>query len=123
MTGGLDELSRVIGSIEAGMQALAARADEDRRLRDQAQTQTLKAIDDLGAFVAKRVQTFEDYKRSTDKRISSLEMLQPIVAGLQLTRSKITTLASIGLGIVVLVGWVAEAVVRWAVALVLSHWH
>jgi hypothetical protein len=40
---------------------------------------------------------------------------------LEMSRSKIATSASIGFAVAVLAGWVVEAVVKWAVGWVLSH--
>src|SRR5271156_1351114 len=48
-------------------------------------------------------------------------MICPTVAALELSRSKLATWASIGLGVVVILGLVVEAAVKWAVAWTLSH--
>jgi len=123
MAGRLDEISRVLGSIETSIKELSGRAAEDRRERDREHVQNQKAIAGLSAALADRAQKFDDYTQRTDGRLSALEMLQPIVTGLQMTRAKLTTLASIGFAVVVIVGWMFEAVIKWAVSWALSHWH
>jgi len=48
-------------------------------------------------------------------------MIRPTVAALEMSRSKLATWASIGLGAVVILGWAVEACVKWAVAALLGH--
>jgi hypothetical protein len=56
-----------------------------------------------------------------DLHAASVEMIRPTVAALEMSRSKLATVASIGFAVAVLAGWVVEAAIKWAVARVLSH--
>jgi len=56
-----------------------------------------------------------------DQHAAAVAMIQPTVAALELSRSKLVAFASIGLAAVVILGWVLEAAVKWAVAALLSH--
>jgi len=56
-----------------------------------------------------------------DQHAAAVAMIRPTVAALELSRSKLATWASIGLAVVVLLGWVVEAAFKWVVGLVLSH--
>jgi len=123
MVGKLDEISRILGAIETSIEELKERSREDRTERDREHGQNQKSIADMRDGLAERARNFDDYTLKTDKRISALEMLQPIVTGLQMTRAKLTTLASIGFAVVVIVGWMFEAVIKWFVTWALSHWH
>lgn len=52
---------------------------------------------------------------------ASVAIMRPIVDGYQLTRSKLAAWASIGLAMIVLLGWIVEAALKWVVAWTLSH--
>jgi hypothetical protein len=56
-----------------------------------------------------------------DQHAAAVATIRPTVAGLELMRSKLATWASIGIAGVVVLGWVVEAGVKWAVAATLSH--
>lgn len=56
-----------------------------------------------------------------DEHAAAMAMIRPVVASLELSRSKLATWASIGLAAVMVLGWVVEAGVKWAVAALLSH--
>ncbi len=56
-----------------------------------------------------------------DAHAVAMAMIRPVVASLELSRSKLATWASIGLAAVMVLGWVVEAGVKWAVAALLAH--
>jgi hypothetical protein len=56
-----------------------------------------------------------------DQHAAAVAAVRPTVAALEMSRSKLATWASIGLAVVVVLGWVVEAGVKWAVAALLSH--
>jgi hypothetical protein len=56
-----------------------------------------------------------------DQHAASIESIRPTVAALELARSKLVTWASIGFASVVLLGWIVEAAIKWAVTATLSH--
>jgi hypothetical protein len=106
MPGKLDEISRAIGSLETSVHELQRRMDENREL------QTRRHADNSAAL--------RGLAEKLDLHAAAVEMIRPTVAALELSRSKLATWASIGFAVVVLAGWIAEAVVKWAVAWILS---
>jgi hypothetical protein len=48
-------------------------------------------------------------------------MIRPTVASLELSRSKLATWASIGIGAVMVLGWIVEAGAKWCLSWALSH--
>jgi hypothetical protein len=62
-----------------------------------------------------------DLAQKLDKHAASIESIRPTVAALELARSKLVTWASIGFASVVLLGWIVEAAIKWAVTATLSH--
>jgi hypothetical protein len=107
MPGKLDEISRVIGAIETSVGELRRRVDEDRDIRDRWHTENRAAIAAL--------------TQKLDQHAAAVEMLRPAVAALELSRSKLAALASIGFAGVVVFGWIVEAIVKWAAARILGY--
>jgi len=107
MPGKLDEISRAIGSLETSVHELQRRIDENRELQGRRHADNAAALRDLAIKL--------------DQHVTSVEMMRPMVAALELSRSKLMTWASIGFAVAVLAGWVVEAAVKWAVGAVLSH--
>lgn len=107
MAGKLDEISRTIGAIETATRDLQRRADEDRDIRDRWHAETRAAIAAL--------------TRKLDQHAAAVDAMRPAVAALELLRSRLVRLAMIGVGSVVVFGWAVEASVKWAVALLWSH--
>lgn len=62
-----------------------------------------------------------DLAEKLDRHAASVEMIRPTVAALELSRSKLATWASIGFAAVVVLGWLVEAALKWAVDRALSH--
>jgi hypothetical protein len=56
-----------------------------------------------------------------DQHAASVAMIRPAVAALELSRTKLATWASIGIAGVVVLGWILEAGIKWAVTALLSH--
>ena len=109
MPGKLDQISHAIGTIESAIRELQRRADEDRETRDRWFAESRAAIAAL--------------TQKLDAHAGAVEMLRPAVAGLQLSRSKLTALASIGFAGVIVFGWIVEAILRAAAAWAWSHLH
>jgi predicted phage tail protein len=109
MAGKLDEISRAIGSLETSVDDLKRRMDENRDLQARRHADSSAALRELA--------------EKLDRHAAAVAMIRPTVAALELSRSKLATWASIGLAAVVIVGWVVEAGVKWAVAALLSHFH
>jgi hypothetical protein len=107
MPGKLDEISRAIGSLETNVQELQRRMDEHRELQARRHADNSAALRDLALKI--------------DGHAALVETMRPAVAALELSRSKLATMASIGFAIAVLAGWIVEAAVKWAVGQVLSH--
>ena len=107
MAGKLDEISRAIGALEPSVEEL------NRRLEESRETQSRRHADNTAALRA--------LADKLDRHASAVALIQPAVAALELSRSKLATWASIGLAGVVVLGWIVEAGVKWAVAQLLSH--
>lgn len=107
MAGKLDEISRAIGSLESNVEELKRRLDESREL------QTRRHADNSAAL--------RSLAEKLDRYADAVAVIQPAVAALELSRSKLATLASIGFAGVVVLGWAVEAGIKWAVAALLSH--
>jgi predicted RNase H-like nuclease (RuvC/YqgF family) len=109
MPGKLDEISRTIGAIETSVRELRRRAEEDREILDRWHVESRAAIATL--------------TQKLDQHAAAVEMLRPAVAALEVSRSKLATWASIGFAGFVVVGWIVEATVKWAVTAAWSHFH
>ena len=109
MAGKLDEISRAIGAIETSVRELRRRAEEDRETRDRWHAESRAAIAAL--------------TQKLDRHAATVEKMQPAVAALELSRSKLAAWASIGFAGVVVFGWVVEATVKWAIERVWSYVH
>jgi hypothetical protein len=107
MAGKLDEISRAIGALETASRELKRRMDENRELQARRH--------------ADNAATLRQLAEKLDQHAATMAMIQPTVAALELSRSKLATLASIGLAAVVILGWVVEAGVKWAAGVLLSH--
>ena len=101
MPGKLDEISRSIGSLETSVRELQRQIAENRELQLRRHEDSSAALRELSAKL--------------DLHAAALEMIRPTVAALELSRSKLATLASIGFAIAILAGWVVEAGVKWSV--------
>lgn len=109
MAGKLDEISEAIGRLRASVADIQKRMEENRKLQDRRHADNSAALRDLG--------------QKLDKHAAAVEVIRPTVAALALSRSRLATWASIGLAAVLVLGWIVEAGVKWAVSTVLSHLH
>jgi len=107
MAGKLDEISEAIGRLRASV------ADIQRRLEDNRKLQDWRHVDNSAAF--------RDLALKLDKHAAAVEKIRPTVAALELSRSKLTTWASLGIGAFVVLGWFVEAGAKWAIDRLLSH--
>ena len=107
MAGKLDEISRAIGALETSVADLKRRFDDSRELQSQCHADNAAALRALAAKL--------------DRQAAAMAAITPAVAALELSRAKLATWASIGLGAVMILGWVVEAGVKWAVNLVLAN--
>ena len=107
MAGKLDDISRIIGAIETSVLDLKLRADEDREIRDRWFAENRAAIASL--------------TKKLDQHAAAVESMRPAVAALELSRSKLATLASIGFVAVVVFGWLMEAALKAASSWIVSH--
>lgn len=109
MAGKLDEISEAIGRLRASVADIQKRMEENRKLQDRRYADNSAALHDLG--------------QKLDKHAAAVEMIRPTVAALALSRSRLATWASIGLAAALVLGWVVEAGVKWAVSALLSQLH
>ena len=109
MAGKLDEISEAIGRLRASVADIQKRMEENRKLQDRRHADNSAALRDLG--------------QKLDKHAAAVEIIRPTVAALALSRSRLATWASVGFAAVLVLGWVVEAGVKWAVSAVFSHLH
>jgi hypothetical protein len=86
---------------------LRRRADEDRDIRDRWHAANRAAIATL--------------TQKLDHHTGAVEMLRPAVAALEVSRSRLVALASLGFAGVVVFGWIVEALVKWAAGRILER--
>lgn len=107
MAGKLDEISRAIGALETSVRELKRRLDESRKIQARRHADNAAALRELAAKL--------------DQHATTMASLTPAVAALELSRSKLATWASIGIGAVMVLGWVVEAGIKWCLSWALSH--
>jgi hypothetical protein len=107
MAGKLDEISRAIGSLETSVRELKRRMDESSKQQARRHADNAAALRELA--------------EKLDQHAATVALIRPAVAALELSRSKLATWASIGIAGVVVLGWVLEAGIKWAVTAMLSH--
>jgi hypothetical protein len=86
---------------------LKRRADEDREIRDRWFAENRAAI----AAVTKKL----------DQQVATVESMRPAVAALELSRSKLATLASVGFIGVIIFGWIVQGIIKFTVSWIISH--
>lgn len=109
MPGKLDEISEAIGALRASVAEIQRRMDENRALQDQRHIANTSALRELAAKL--------------DQHAAAVATMQPAVAALLISRSKLVAWASIGFAGFVVFGWIMEAVAKWVIAWALSHWN
>lgn len=107
MRGKLDEISEAIGRLRSSVADIQRRMEENRKLQERRHADNSAALRDL--------------VQKLDKHADAVELIRPTVAALELSRSKLTTFASVGFAAVVLLGWLIEAVVKWTAGWLMSH--
>jgi hypothetical protein len=91
------------------LRELQRRAAEDREARDRWHAESQAAIAEL--------------TRKLDQHAAAVEIMRPAIAALEMSRSKLATYASIGFAGIVVLGWIVEAAVKWAIEQAWSHLH
>ena len=109
MAGKLDEISEAIGRLRASVADIRRRLDENCRLQEERHAYYSAALRELA--------------EKLDGHAATLALMRPTIAALELSRSKLATWAAIGFAAVVLLGWVVEAAINWAVGLLFPHAH
>lgn len=109
MAGKLDDISEAIGRLRASVADIQRRLDENRKLLEERHASNSAAMRDLA--------------HKLDKHVTSFEIIRPTVAALELSRSKLAAWASIGFAAIVVLGWIVEAAVKWAMSVLFSHVH
>jgi hypothetical protein len=89
------------------MRGIDARLDESGKLQARRHADSAAALRELA--------------KKLDHHAAAVAAIRPAVAALEVARSKVATWASIGIAAVVVLGWILEAGVKWAVTSTLSH--
>jgi hypothetical protein len=96
-----------IARMEEALHWPIAFLEENRRLQERRYADTSSALRDL--------------VQKLDEHAAAVEVIRPTVAALALSRSRLATWASIGFAAVVMLGWIVEAAIKWAVSSFLAH--
>lgn len=110
----LDEISRVIGNIEAEVRGLSASVAEVRQSSVEHHRETRERLESIG----ERVEKIEADMKPLAKTVATME---PIVAGYAVTRWKIAGAFALGTTVITALGWIvslfAGKIAAWAVSL------
>jgi hypothetical protein len=110
----LDEISRVIGNIEAEVRGLTASVADVRHSSSEQHRENRERLESIGA----RVQKIEADMAPLAKTVATME---PIVAGYTVTRWKIAGAFALGTTIITVFGWIislfAGKIIAWMLSL------
>jgi hypothetical protein len=110
----LDEISRVIGNIEAEVRGLSASVAEVRQFSAEQHRENRVRL----ASIGERVEKIEADLKPLAKTVATME---PIVAGYAITRWKIAGAFALGTTIITVLGWIvslfAAKIIAWALSL------
>jgi predicted phage tail protein len=110
----LDEISRVIGNIEAEVRNLSASVADVRRSADEQHRENRQKLESI----SERVEKIEVEMKPLGKTVATMER---IVAGYAVTRWNIAGAFALGTGVVTALGWVvslfAGKILAWVVSL------
>lgn len=110
----LDEISRVIGNVEAELRGLSASVAEVRQSSAEHHRETREKLESIGGRVAK----IEADMKPLAKTVATME---PIVAGYAVTRWKIAGAFALGTTIITVLGWTVSLFAGKIVAWLLSQ--
>ena len=106
----LDEISRVIGNIEAEVRNLCASVADVRHTSAEQHRENRERLESIG----ERVEKIEVDMKPLAKTVATME---PIVAGYMVTRWKIAGAFALGTTIITMLGWVvslfAGKIIAW----------
>lgn len=110
----LDEISRVIGNIEAEVRNLCASVADVRQTSAEHHRENREKLEKIG----ERVEKIEADMQPLAKTVATME---PIVAGYAVTRWKIAGAFALGTAIITVLGWLvslfAGKIAAWIVSL------
>lgn len=110
----LDEISRIIGNIEAEVRNLSASVPGVRRSSEEQHRENRLKLESI----SERVEKIEADMKPLGKTVATME---PIVAGCAVTRWKIAGAFALGTSIITALGWVvslfAGKIVAWIISL------
>jgi len=103
----VDNDSGVHGLILQDLQERNRRLDENRELQARRHGDNSAALHELA--------------EKLDQHADAVARIRPTTAALELSRSKLATLASVGLEAVMILGSIVEASLKWTLSWALSH--
>lgn len=109
----LDEISRVIGNIEAEVRNLSASVADVRQTSAEQHRENRERLESIG----ERVEKIETDMKPLAKTVATME---PIVAGYVVTRWKIAGAFALGMTIITAFGWAVSLFAGKIIAWVLS---
>ena len=110
----LDEISRVIGNIEAEVRGLSAAVAEVRQSSVEHHRENREKLETISA----RVEKIESDMKPLGKTVATME---PIVAGYAVTRWKIAGAFALGTTIITVAGWIVSLFAGKIAAWLFSH--
>lgn len=109
----LDEISRVIGNIEAEVRGLSASVAEVRQSSAEHHRDTRIRLEDIN----ERIATIEADMKPLAKTVATME---PIVAGYAVIRWKVAGAFALGATIITFLGWIVSVFAAKIVTSILS---
>jgi predicted phage tail protein len=109
----LDEISRVIGNIEAEVRGLSASVADVRRTTAEQHHENRDKLE----TISKRVEKIEADMKPLGKTVATME---PIIAGYEASRWKIAGAFALGTAIITVLGWIVSLFAGKIIAWILS---
>ncbi len=116
MAGKLDDISRLLGNLETKVDGIKERSEEDRAISDRRHAENQRAI-------AAAAATAEELRTIVEPLSETVQAMQPTVRALAVSRSKLASLAGLGLLILSAIGWLGDALIKALFTWTLSHLH
>lgn len=109
------EISRAIGAIEASIKNIELRATEDRKLQNKRHDDNQAAIERLESTENDTKNAVATLTKELRQQALTVSGMQPQISSLQVSRTRLATLASLGLLTLWFVGRALEYGAQWLI--------
>lgn len=111
--GRIDDISYKLGRSAEGLENLNKMFeqhcdDDDRRHRENV------------GLIKANTEAIDNLSNAMRGINDSIAFMRPVVDGYVMTKSRLALLALIGTGIMIAIGWILEAALKWAIGLILK---